>query len=610
MAGLEGTKLGAYELLERIGGGGMAEVYRAKQATAFGREVAIKVIRAGYSEDQTFRERFLREAQAISKLSHPNILPLIEFGEDGETLFLVMPLAREGTLRDLLKQHSGPLPLEEAIPIFTQLCDAVQYAHEQGIIHRDLKPQNVLLQRKTHVLLADFGIARDSGETGHLTATGAGIGTVEYMAPEQAMGQADARSDIYSLGIVLYQLLTGTVPFSGTTPFQIIMKQTNDPLPDPRSFNSALPAELLQVLKTALAKDPNRRFQSAQALGRAVQQVRPDIGPTAFPSQGQAGGARPPAAGFPGPQIGNPPPLTRSRPTTGTRGTGIDQGGGPPPTRTGATRPPVSTRDDWGESLHDYDDFQGPPPGRGGWADGPVPPAGGYDQPTWGTRSGPRQTLGGRGTAYGRPSGPPPGYVDDPYQTPPRRGNGPLIAAIIAALLAVLIISTVAYGYFAGGWFSTAASPTPVVQGPTATSAPTDTATATLTPSPSPTDTATATPTATPIPAFKVTGINATVSPGSWNTPCGASQTFTFNATINVNAGPNNRSVTYYWTRSDGASSPPVTVNVPASSTSIAATTDMWNLFLGVPNGTYWEEVVVTAPNTITSNKATFTINC
>src|SRR5215469_11046471 len=121
MTDLAGIRLGDYELIQRIGGGGMAEVYRARQSTAFGREVALKVIRAGFSEDALFRERFLREAQAISRLSHPNILPLIEFGEQNQTLYLVMPLAREGTLRDLLKQQSGPLPQEESIPLFSQL---------------------------------------------------------------------------------------------------------------------------------------------------------------------------------------------------------------------------------------------------------------------------------------------------------------------------------------------------------------------------------------------------------------------------------------------------------------------------------------------------------
>src|SRR5690348_8086329 len=154
MAGLEGTRLGDYELIEQIGSGGMAEVYRARQLTAFGREVALKVIRPEFSKQQEFRERFLREAQAISRLSHPNILPLIEFREEGQTLYLVMPLVREGTLRDLIKQRNGPLAREEALPLFTQLCSAVHYAHAQGIIHRDIKPQNVLLQQHTHVLLA------------------------------------------------------------------------------------------------------------------------------------------------------------------------------------------------------------------------------------------------------------------------------------------------------------------------------------------------------------------------------------------------------------------------------------------------------------------------
>jgi serine/threonine protein kinase len=270
MAGLEGTRLGDYELVEQIGSGGMAEVYRAMQLTAFNREVAVKVIRPGFSQQQEFRARFLREAQAISRLSHPNILPLIEFGEESQTLYLVMPLVREGTLRDLIKQRRGPLAPEEALPLFTQLCNAVHYAHAQGIVHRDIKPQNALLQQHTHVLLADFGIARDRAEK-TITATGAGVGSAEYMAPEQAVGQADTRSDIYSLGVVLYQMLTGAVPYSGSTPLQVLLKHTTAPLPDPRTLNSILSLEMVQVLQTALAKDPNERFQSAQALGRAIQ---------------------------------------------------------------------------------------------------------------------------------------------------------------------------------------------------------------------------------------------------------------------------------------------------------------------------------------------------
>src|ERR1051326_1249094 len=239
MAGMEGAQLGAYELIERVGSGGMAEVYRPKQKTAFDRRAAVKVIRQGFSEDKMFRARFLREAQSIAKLSHPNILPLIEFGEQGDTLYLVMPYAPGGTLRDLLVRIDRPLPLADVVEIFTQLCDAVQYAHEQGIVHRDIKPQNVLIQRGKHLLLADFGIARDATSDQKLTMTGAGMGTVEYMAPEQARGRSDARSDLYSLDIVLYQMLTGRVPFSGNTPFEIMMKQAKDVLPPARSLNPA-----------------------------------------------------------------------------------------------------------------------------------------------------------------------------------------------------------------------------------------------------------------------------------------------------------------------------------------------------------------------------------
>ena len=284
MSGLQGKRLGDYELIEPIGEGGMAEVYRAKQCTAFDREVALKVIRPEFTGDEPFRRRFLREAHVIARLSHPHILPLIEFGHEQGTLYLVMPLVREGTLRDLLKEHQAPLSLEEALPLFVPLCDAVQYAHQEDVIHRDIKPQNILLQRHTHVLLADFGIAHDRFDT-KMTTTGIGIGSVEYMAPEQAEGRADTRSDIYSLGVVLYQLLTGTVPYSGPAPLQVLFKKANDPLPDPRKQNPNLPAEIVDILQIALAREPHQRFASAEALGHAFEQIMSHAVPSPLQSQ-------------------------------------------------------------------------------------------------------------------------------------------------------------------------------------------------------------------------------------------------------------------------------------------------------------------------------------
>jgi serine/threonine protein kinase len=459
MAGLEGVQLGSYEILQRIGSGGMAEVYRAKQLTAFGREVAIKVVRAGYSADPNFRERFLREAQAISRLSHPNILPLIEFGEQDEMLFLVMPLVREGTLRDLLQQRKGSLPLEEAISFFTQLCNAVHYAHTQGIIHRDIKPQNMLLQQGTHLLLADFGIARDTADS-RMTTMGVGIGTVEYMAPEQALGQADARGDIYSLGIVLYQLLTGQVPYSGSTPFQTLQKHSSEPLPDPRTFNPTLPDEAISVLKTALEKDPKDRFQSAQALGRAAQQLRsaaprpippplavpPPVANTPVPPfspsnplfggrqdqsspsdpavSGQSGLHTPGGPLFPSPYF--PPPLTSPQSGTGPtyqqeffslptiisslpQNTDPGAGNSAPQWSSGKDTPMMASGP------------QPPLPGSPGWGSGPQPPLPG--SPGWGSG----QPIGGSGPHAPIPGGialAPTGQRQAPTSPPaPRRGS-------------------------------------------------------------------------------------------------------------------------------------------------------------------------------------------
>ncbi len=293
--------LGDYELIERIGQGGMAEVYYARHLTDPSQEVALKVIRAPLAEDQVMRRRFLREVRALSRLSHPHILSLLAWGEEEDKLYLVLPWVRDGTLSHLLQTRGGSLPVEEALPLFGQLCAAVQHAHEHGIIHRDIKPQNVLVHQGTHIFLTDFGIAQ-SCQDSRLTLTGVGMGSVHYMAPEQALGQATIQSDLYSLGIVLYQLLTGNVPFSGVSPLQVVLQQAHAPLPDPRQFQPILPPRLIQTLQTALAPEPAARFESVQALWQAIQPLEAGV------SQLEASASSPLAA-RPGSR-----PLTAARP--------------------------------------------------------------------------------------------------------------------------------------------------------------------------------------------------------------------------------------------------------------------------------------------------------
>jgi hypothetical protein len=285
MDGLIGKTLGPYKVLEKIGEGGMAVVYKGYQES-LGRHVAIKVLRGELAHDPEFIARFRREALSVAKLSHPNILHVYDAGVVHSVYYIVMDYVEGGSLKDLIAE--GPLDVERAVSITAQLAEALEYAHRLGLVHRDIKPSNILLApdpvTEGHVrpLLTDFGIARVLYEGTRLTRTGASIGTPEYMAPEQAEGEpSDGRTDIYALGIVLYEMLTSRVPFSAPTPAATLYKQVHTPPPPLRQVDAGIPTWLEAVVDKALAKQPEHRFQRAGELARALRQR---LAPSAHPA--------------------------------------------------------------------------------------------------------------------------------------------------------------------------------------------------------------------------------------------------------------------------------------------------------------------------------------
>src|SRR6266571_5110337 len=268
MKGIEGLTLGRYELRRRVAQGGMAEVYLGYDRRVR-RRVAIKVL---YGRDESFVRRFEREALAVGTLSHDHILPLYDFGEQRPWYYLVMPYVEGGNLRDYLHQRER-LSLEEAGSFLHQIASALQHAHDHGVIHRDVKPSNILLRPDGHAYLVDFGLAKARMEADALTHAGGMVGTPEYMAPEQSNGQNDYRSDIYALGIILYQMLTGRVPFTAESPVAISLKHIQSEPPAPRQFNDDIPPAIETVILTALAKEPDQRYQQATTLSTAYWQV-------------------------------------------------------------------------------------------------------------------------------------------------------------------------------------------------------------------------------------------------------------------------------------------------------------------------------------------------
>ena len=276
MKNLIGHSLGRYHILEQLGEGGMAVVYKAYDISVE-RDVAIKVIRTEQFEDgfaeQAFA-RFKREAKALAKLAHPNIVTVYDFGQFEDLLYLVMEYMPGGTLKEKLTARR--LPWRQAFKLLLPITTALGFAHSQGILHRDVKPENILITPSGEPLLSDFGIAKilDVTEGNTITLAGVGIGTPEYMAPEQGMGKkVDSRADIYSLGVVLYEAITGRKPYTAETPLAILFKHANEPLPRPKSIVPELPLEVEQILIKLLAKDPTNRIQTMELLAIAMQRL-------------------------------------------------------------------------------------------------------------------------------------------------------------------------------------------------------------------------------------------------------------------------------------------------------------------------------------------------
>jgi len=262
--------IGRYEVVEQLGKGGMAIVYLAHDPY-IKRQVAVKVMPLQFTHDPQFRIRFQREAEVVAALEHAYIVPVYDFGEHEDQPFIVMRYLPGGTLADRLR--TGPLPISEIAPLFQRIGSALDYAHKNGVIHRDIKPGNIIFNSEGEASLSDFGIAKLQEATAAFTGTGNLIGTPAYMSPEQAKGEktVDGRSDIYSLGVVLFQALSGELPFKADTPMGVAIAHIQKSVPNLLDLRPELPSRFDGIIRKAMDKNPANRFQTAAALAEAIQ---------------------------------------------------------------------------------------------------------------------------------------------------------------------------------------------------------------------------------------------------------------------------------------------------------------------------------------------------
>ncbi|MCB0226097.1 MAG: serine/threonine protein kinase, partial [Anaerolineae bacterium] len=268
---LPGYQFGQYRIVDIVGQGGMATVYKAYQPSV-DRYVAIKMLSPDLTQNENFVKRFESEAKAVAALEHPHILPLFDFGELNGTYYIVTRLIETGTLADLIHKEAH-IPYEQIVKYITDIGAALGYAHSRGVVHRDIKSSNILIDPLHEVFLTDFGLAKimHGPYNPRVTDTGTVVGTAAYMAPERAAGEPiDGRSDIYSLGVVLFELLVGQLPFDGDTPMAVALKHIQEPIPSIHDLNSNVPPTFEPVVLKAMAKWPDQRYQTTQEMALAL----------------------------------------------------------------------------------------------------------------------------------------------------------------------------------------------------------------------------------------------------------------------------------------------------------------------------------------------------